>query len=411
MKRLAMISVHECPLASSEGKERGGINVYVFELAKALSRIGWQIDIYTRLQDDVNPKVVEVTNSMRVIHIPCGPHTPLSKKLILSHIEEFSQGVSNFMQKENLTYDILHAHYYLSGIVAQTLANALPHVPWVMTFHTLGLMKQLVSQSSILEDPKDRVQIEKTLAQSAIKIVTTSAYDKEYVAALYSVSKDRIQTIPPGVDTTLFRPQDREEAKKIIGANPDHHIVLAVGRIDPVKGFDVLLYAIKMLFAKQPDMTSRVCLWIVGGDIEEDKKLWSKELKKLTVLQNTLGLSTTVKFVPAQPQEKLVHYYNAADVVVMPSHYESFGMVALEALACDIPVITTDVMGISPMLKEFPKGHVISANNPVLLSEQLEHVLTEHHGYYTNEHTMQKFTWDTVARQVSKLYESCIQSS
>lgn len=408
-KRIAMISVHECPLASSEGKERGGINVYVFELAKALSKQGWHIDIFTRLQDDINPTIVQVNPTMRVIHIACGPHTPLSKKEILHHIDEFTKGVHTFITNENLTYDIFHAHYYLSGIIAKSLSNlSQPPIPWIMTFHTLGLMKQLVSRTSTLEDPQERVDIERTLAKSATHVMTTSANDKAYVAALYDVSPISIQTIPPGVDTTLFQPQPKDQAKKDIGADLDHHIVLAVGRIDPVKGFDVLLYAMKMLFVKNPNLAKNTCLWIVGGDIGEDQNSWSAELKKLTVLQSVLGLSTTVKFIAPQSQAELVHYYNAADVVVMPSHYESFGMVALEALACDTPVITTDVMGISPMVKEFPKGHVISANNPVLLSEQLEHVLNENHGFFVNKDTMQKFNWESIAKQVSVLYEKSI---
>ena len=409
-KHIAMISVHECPLASSEGKERGGINVYVFELSKALARLGWSIDIYTRIQDDINPHIVQVSESLRVIHVPCGPHTPLSKKEILLHINEFTQNTLTFIKTEHLTYDVMHAHYYLSGIVANALSESFsPKIPWIMTFHTLGLMKQLVNHAASLEDPEQRISLEKSLANTASAIITTSENDTSYVSALYDVSASRIYAIPPGVDTDLFIPQSKMEAKKNIGADLDHHIVLAVGRIDPVKGFDVLLYAMKILYAKEPNFILNACLWIVGGDVGEDRKKWSTELTKLKQLQQRLNLSTTVKFIPAQPQEKLVDYYNAADVVVMPSHYESFGMVALEALACDRPVITTDVMGISPILKEFPKGHVISANNPVLLAQQLQHVLSEPHGFYKDKKAIEKFGWKAVAKQVSTIYEKVIK--
>ncbi len=410
MKRIAMISVHECPLASSEGKERGGINVYVFELSKALSKLGWSIDIYTRVQDDTNPRVVQVSESIRVIHVPCGPHTPLSKKEILKAIDEFTQNVLIYIHAERLTYDVIHAHYYLSGIVAKAISQSLsPKIPWVMTYHTLGLMKQLVNHSAALEDPENRVALEKSLAHTATAIITTSENDTSYVSTLYDAPKNHVYTIPPGVDIRLFFPKPKTEAKKILNSENDHHIVLAVGRIDPVKGFDVLLYAIKILLIKQPQLAAELCLWIVGGDVGENSDTWSAELTRLKHLQDELNLSATVRFIPAQPQEKLVNYYNAADVVVMPSHYESFGMVALEALACDRPVITTDVMGISPILKEFPKGHVISANNPVLLAEQLLHVLTEPHGYYKNEKAMQKFDWETVAKNISALYEKIIK--
>ncbi|MBP9813697.1 glycosyltransferase [Candidatus Woesebacteria bacterium] len=409
-KHIAMISVHECPLASSEGKERGGINVYVFELSKALSKLGWSVDIYTRTQDDTNPRIVQVSKSLRVIHVSCGPHTPLSKKEILSHIDEFTNNVLTFIQNEHITYDVMHAHYYLSGIVAHALSKSLSgKTPWVMTFHTLGLMKQLVNHSAPFEDPDDRVSLEKSLAQEASAIITTSENDSSYVSALYDAPKDRVHTIPPGVDTHLFFPKSKDEAKKNIGAESDHHIILAVGRIDPVKGFDVLLYAMKILLSKQPQLANHACLWIVGGDVGEDQAKWSTELTKLKHLQNELSLSTTVRFIPALPQEKLVNYYNAADVVVMPSHYESFGMVALEALACDRPVITTDVMGISPILKEFPKGHVISANNPVLLADLLQHVLTQPHGYYIDKKAMHKFDWETVAIHITAVYEKVLK--
>lgn len=409
MKRIAMISVHECPLASSEGKERGGINVYVYELSKALANLGWSVDIYTRQQDDNNPIIVQVSESLRVIHVPCGPHTPLSKKEILSYIDEFTDGVITYMTEEHRIYDVLHAHYYLSGVVAKKLSQRSSRpTPWVMTFHTLGLMKQLVSRSARTEDPAERVTLEKALAGSASTIITTSMNDTSYVSALYDVSSKHIHTIPPGVDTHLFFPKPKHIAKQIIKAESDHHVVLAVGRMDPVKGFDVLLYAIKILFAKHPRLANDVCLWIIGGDVGEDPKKWSVELTNLTRLQRELGLTTNVRFIPALSQEKLVDYYNAADVVVMPSHYESFGMVALEALACDRPVIITDVMGISPMLKELPKGHVISANNPVLLAQQLFHVLTEPHGHHNDERTIQQLDWSTVAKTISSVYENIV---
>lgn len=406
MTRIAIISVHECPLASSEGKERGGLNVYVFELSKALARIGWEVDIYTRQQDDINPIIVQVSSRLRVIHIACGPHTPLSKSKIIENLDEFAHGVQDYIKNNTRNYDIVHAHYYLSGIVAQKL-----HVPWVITFHTLGLMKQLVSRSFVAEDPPERIPMELALAQSTEKIITTSANESNYVEALYNVPKNRIATSTPGVDRTVFFPKDKIQSKKTIGADPHHHIILAVGRIDPVKGFDVLLYAIKILFAKYPKLANQTCVWIVGGDIGENESMWSSELKKLTNLQHHLGLHSTVKFIPPQPQEKLVDYYNAADVVVMPSHYESFGMVALEALACDTQVITTDVMGISPLLKEFPQGHVVSANNPILLADQLHQALSNKTTNKTNPSSLHAFEWNTVASKMNEIYAEVIQKS
>ncbi len=403
-KRIAMISVHECPLASSEGKERGGINVYVFELSKALARLGWYVDAYTRVQDDINPRVVQVNDHFRVIHIESGAHTPLSKDEILSGLPEFAKNMDAYIQNEHITYSAIHAHYYLSGLVGQTLKKSL-NIPVIMTFHTLGLMKELVSRSKDTGDPVTRIPLERTLAKTLDRFITSSDAGKEYLMTLYDCPETNIATIPPGVDTNLFKPMDKAIAKAHIHADPDHHVILAVGRMDPVKGFDVLLVALKTLLKRNSSLSEKVCLWIVGGDIEQQKDQWSRELKKLETLRDELGLTTTVRFVPPQPQESLPYYYNAADVLVMPSHYESFGMVALEAIACGTPVITTDVTGISPILKETNQGRVVSANNPLSLATEIQLVL-ETPKSSSDMMQMEAYDWDTIAQKIADLYTS-----
>jgi len=409
-KRIAMVSVHECPLASSEGKERGGINVYVYELSKALARQGWLVDAFTRVQDDVNPRVVHVNDAFRVIHIESGPHTPLSKNAILASLPEFAENMQRFIEKEGKAYDLMHSHYYLSGAVAETVKQSLP-VPIVMTFHTLGLMKALVSRSKDTDDPVERIPMERTLARSLNLFFTSSHMGKDYLATLYDTPEEKIAIVPPGVDTGLFAPMPRNVAKNHIGADLNHHIILAVGRMDPVKGFDVLLVALKTLMKRNPEYRDNVCLWIVGGDIEQNKARWSRELKKLDQLRNDLGLMNTVKFIRPKPQEELPYYYNAADVLVMPSHYESFGMVALEALACNTPVIATDVTGISPFLKEFPRGYIVSANNPLALADKIGEVLTSSpHDHELTAPNLTGLNWDGIAKTMSDEYERVIET-
>lgn len=412
MARIAMISVHECPLAASEGKERGGINVYVYELSLALGRLGWLVDIFTRIQDDTNARVVQVNKQVRVIHLPNGPHTPLSKKDILNYIDEFTEGMISYMKTEQIQYDIIHAHYYLSGFVAQQVRRHFSvKTPMGVTFHTLGLLKQLINRGELDIDPKERIAIEKDLTKEASCLITTSESGRTYLTALYGGNSRCIQVIPPGVDTALFRKTNTQEAKKFVGADANHRIILAVGRMDPVKGFDVLLYAIKILFSKKPELAESVCVWFVGGEIGENEKTASPQLLHLNTLQQSLQMETTVRFIPALSQKKLAVYYNAADVVVMPSHYESFGMVALEALACGTPVIATDVTGISPVLKEFPGGHVVSANNPILLAGQLNHVLAEQGDKAKTHHEIALFDWHIIGATMSRLYETIIRKS
>lgn len=406
-KRVAMVSVHECPLASSEGKERGGINVYVYELSKALSRLGWHVDAYTRVQDDVNPRIVSVDERFRVIHVPSGTHTPLAKKDILTTLPEFTRHLADTIRDEHITYDVIHGHYYLSGMVAAHLrASYQVKTPLVMTFHTLGLMKQLVSRSQDTEDPIERIPAERELITVADRCITSSDTGKEYLSTFYDCPEEKIAIVPPGVDIRLFRPIDQQEAKKHIRAHPHHHVVLAVGRIDPVKGFDVLLVALKTLLKRNPELSDQVCLWIVGGDVGQNQNQWSKELKKLHELQQTLNLPATVRFVPPQSQEELPYYYSAADVLVMPSHYESFGMVALEAIACGTPVIATDVTGISPILRELPQGHIVSANNPLALASEIKHVLDTAHPTAAPKQVVETFNWDAIAARMIKEYEA-----
>lgn len=404
-RRIAMISVHECPLASSEGKERGGINVYTFELGKALSRIGHHVDIFTRVQDDTHPRIVTVNDRLRVIHLPNGAHAPLSKKDILAALPEFTSALSDFMEQNRQDYDLIHAHYYLSGEVARQLNTRMRRrIPIVMTYHTLGIMKQLIARGTVTDDPPERIPIERDLARYANLFITSSESGSTYLKTLYDALPEHIVTIPPGVDTTLFRPMDHTQAKQHIHADAGHRIVLAVGRIDPVKGFDVLLMALKILLTKNPSLAESLCLWIVGGDVEQNQTQWSRELKKLNTLRETLNLAATVRFVAPQPQEELPYYYNAADVLVMPSHYESFGMVALEATACGTQVIATDVTGISPILKELPQGHIVSANNPLALADEIERVLTITARQHSSPAHMGDFDWDTIAKRIGDAY-------
>ena len=406
-----MITVHECPLASSEGKERGGINVYTFELSKALSRLGWSVDAFTRIQDDVNPRTVQVNKQFRVIHLPNGPHTHLSKKEVLANLPEFTKNLVDFMKKEGVHYDVFHAHYYLSGIVASQLRSGSrlggrdDKSKIVMTFHTLGLLKQLVARSKDTDDPIERIPLERELAADADRLIASSETGREYLTTLYDVPKEKIATIPPGVDTTIFRPLPRQSAKRHIGGEYKDRIILAAGRIDPVKGFDVLLVALKMLLKRNAGLSHRLCLCIVGGDVEQNQNQWSRELKNLEALRAMLNLTAMVRFVPAQPQSELPYYYNAADVVVMPSHYESFGMVALEAIACSTPVIATEVTGISPLLNELPQGHIVSANNPIALSQKIEHVLSLVHRRVSQRNFVAAFDWMAIARRIANEYE------
>jgi D-inositol-3-phosphate glycosyltransferase len=407
MKRIAMFSYHTCPLASEEGKESGGMNVYVLELSRRLAASGHEVDIFTRSVDSKNTPVVPVTPGLRVIHIPAGPQQMISKKQIAGYIPDFVREVQAFCQKEHCTYDLFHCHYYLSGLIGVELKTLYPNVPLVMSFHTLALMKNLVARSDEEKEDVFRIRKETELVAAADAIIATSEYDSEYLRYLYAAEPGKLVTIPPGVDTDLFRPMDMNTSKTKAAIPCDHKMILFSGRIEPLKGIDVLLYAMKIVSHRNPEIP--VCLCIVGGDISQDPSLWSYTLRTLDDIRNILHLSTSVKFLGQQPQKMLPYFYNSAEMVVMPSHYESFGMTALEAMACGVPVITTNVAGISSLIDKKHANLVTTVNNPLLLASQIESLLLHPEkrfaiGESLRYHVMD-LTWDRVAKKIDSVYD------
>lgn len=408
MQKIAMISLHTCPLASEEGKETGGQNVYVLELSKELGRQGFLVDIFTRSQSPTEPKIVQVSENVRVIHLAAGVEKPIAKKLLPQFIDEFVQSFWEFTKINQLSYDILHCHYYLSGLAGIKIREKIfSKIPLLMTFHTLALLKNLVARDELEKEETFRIASELTLTKKADHIIASSQSDKEYLLYLYDVPKVRVSVVLPGVNAKLFVPMEKNYAKNKIKADLEHRIVLFVGRIEPLKGIDVLIYAMKILHQKDPKL--RVCLFVVGGDISQPASLWTKELKKLDNLRILLNLETSVKFVGRKSQAKLPYYYNAAEFVVMPSHYESFGMVALEAMACGVPVITTNVTGIAGILEKEQEKLITSANNPLELSEKMEYLLSNKsaHDNLSQEvrERVQNLTWENTARRVSNIYK------
>ncbi|MBE2271497.1 MAG: glycosyltransferase [Anaerolinea sp.] len=409
VRAVAMISFHTCPLASQEGKETGGMNVYVLELSRELSRQGIAVDVFTRSQDDLQPHVVQVDPLFRVIHVPAGPESPVPKKQLLQYVPEFVANTRKFIAEQGMRYDVMHCHYYLSGLAGLELVRDLP-MPIVMTFHTLALMKNLVARDELEREEGDRIEAEYDLVQRVDKIIAPSESDMRYLQYLYAAGEDKVVVIPPGVDLDHFKPVDQAEAKSKLGIDPCDQIILFVGRIEPLKGIDMLLYAMKIMLEKKPDL--RVCLWIIGGDVSQPPSQWSKELQKLETLRHLLKLTPVVHFAGQQLQEVLPYYYSAADVVVMPSHYESFGMAAAEAMACGTPVITTNVAGISSLIDEKHELLITSVNNPLLLASQMELLLSDHQKReQVGQNVLQKVKdlhWQSIAAQIIRLYEESL---
>ena len=406
---LAVFSLHACPLASQEGKETGGLNVYVLETAKELAKLGYRIDMFTRSQDARQPHVVNVSPNVRVIHLVAGPEKPIPKREHLPLIDTFVKAFFDFTKKENLSYDLLHCHYYFSGLSGLKVRKKLK-IPLIMTFHTLALMKNLVGRTSDEKEEDSRIEAELNLVQEADCLIATSDSDQAYLKYLYNTPKEKITVATPGVDTKLFSEIPQRQAKKEIGADLKHKIILGVGRIEPLKGFDSLLFALKILLVRNPRLKNQLCLWIVGGDTSEPPSLWSKELKHLETLRRQLGITTSVKFVGREPQKRLPYYYSAASLVVMPSHYESFGIVALEAMACGRPVIASNVTGVSSLIGTKRGKLITSVNNPLLLADQIEDLITNGNKFTQVKEKLkkeaEKYTWTKTARKMHQVYQN-----
>ena len=370
LKRIAMLSVHTCPLATLGGKETGGMNVYVRDLTRELSRRGIYVDVYTRSQDATVPRVRPLGERGRVFHVKAGPEQPYHKNLIYNHLDEFVAGVQAQAATDQIHYDLIYSHYWLSGLAAATLRQAWD-IPFAQMFHTLAEMKNRVAQSPAEREPALRVECEGEVMRSADRLIAATPLEKNQMTWLYGAVSDKISIVPPGVDLERFKPLPRAEARQALSQPPDRHMILFVGRIQPLKGIDILLQALALVKQRDAVIAKDLRLAIIGGDPNSDGDLEQAEFKRLDALRAELGLDDLVTFLGAKDQDTLVYYYSAAEMVVMPSHYESFGMVALEAMACGTPIIASDVGGLSFNIEDGFNGYLVPGRNPQALADKI----------------------------------------
>jgi D-inositol-3-phosphate glycosyltransferase len=364
--RVAMLSVHTCPLAALGGKETGGMNVYIRELSRELGRMGVDVDVFTRSQDPRIPRVVAMAESARVVHLPAGPEAPMPRTRVYDHLDEFVDGVEAWRITRGIDYDLIHAHYWLSGVVGLTLRERWS-VPMLQMFHTLGDLKNRVARRAADIEPAVRLEEEARLLASAERLVAASVAERAYLARHAGVDPSRIAVVPCGVDTELFMPGEPETARAALGLGPDP-LVLYVGRLAPIKGLETLLDAIALLARRG----RRARLIIVGGEADEPRDGHEADLHARIATQ---GLGDLVGFVGPQRQETLRSYYVAADVTVLPSHYESFGMVALEAMACGSPIVASRVGGLTTTVRDGVTGFLVPEGDVGALADRLETLL------------------------------------
>jgi D-inositol-3-phosphate glycosyltransferase len=398
-----MISMHTCPLAMLGGKSTGGMNVYVRELSRELGRRGWAVDIFTHAQSLERPAVIHMARNARVIHVQAGPVQHVDKNELHAHVPEFADNVIEMVSAAGLRYDAIYSHYWLSGLVGERLREAWG-APMIQMFHTLGRMKNTVAQREEERELDLRIEGEHHIVRVADRLIAANPTDRQHLLDLYDASPGKVEIIPCGVDLSLFRPIPPAEAREELGIPEDKKLVVFVGRIEPLKGIDTLIRGMAQLVEARPQWRERLMLAIIGGSTDDDGDSMTEEMRRLRALHEELGVQDVVTFLGAQGQETLPYFYSAAEMVVMPSHYESFGMVALEAAACGTPVIASDVGGLPYTIHHGENGLLIPPKRPDLLAEGMLELLEnpdtrERMGHAGAERAI-RFGWPSVADQL-----------
>ena len=392
--RVALISYHTCPLAAPGQGKAGGMNVHVRELAKAMADRGVVVDVFTREHDYRCGEAEPGWDGVHYVHVPAGPRdAPLGD--LPNYLDEFVAGVGEYQQRNNIRYLAIHSHYWLSGWAGSRLA-AVTGTPQVVTFHTLSRIK-LQSRSGE-QEPVMRQETEERIIAEADRVVAFSPHERDAMVRLYGADRNRVSLIPCGVDLSRFRPIGQKEARQQLGLN-GHKVMLYVGRIEPLKGADLLLHAAASL-----ESDEGVQVLVVGSDADG-----SGELERLHQLSDDLQLGDAVEFVGRVPQEQLALYYSAADVCVVPSFYESFGLAALESMACGTPVVASRVGGLSTIVQHGRTGYLKSWRCPEAFAQSLEMIMSNEdlresmgRAARTRAETL---SWDQVAGRLLALYE------
>ena len=397
--KIAMLSVHSCPVGKLGAEDTGGMSVYVLELASEMGKQGHLVDIFTRAHNSEHKPIMELGDNVRLIHLPAGEDEHIHKLAVYLHLPDFACQVENFRRRNNLRYNLVFSHYWLSAWVGKLL-HGWWNVPHMTVFHTLGAVKNAVGIGE--DEPELRIETERYLLKNCDRIIAATEREKEDIVFHYGASPAAIGVIPCGVNLDLFRPMDKEMAKQQLGVS-EGKTILFVGRIEPLKGIDKLLMAMRYI-----TNGSGPRLIVIGGD---GNSRYDVELQKLS---RKLHIQDRVTFVGLVKQEELPRFYNAADICVVPSYYESFGLVALESLACGTPVVTTRVGGAESVIRQGVTGYVVANNSPGRLARGMKQLLSrpeaDAESINSTRESVVGFNWSNIAEAVIREGRSLIAS-
>ncbi len=376
------------------------MNVYVRELARSLGNLGVKVDIFTRNHAGASRAIEDISSNVRVVHLPGGPPEALMDTYY-GHLPEFLGAMNDFQRDNNLDYQLVHSHYWLSGCAGQAFASE-RQIPHVMTFHTLALIKMQSRAGEV--EPEERSRSERELLASSENIIAFSPHERDAMVRLYGADARRISLAPCGVDLNLFRPLDQQQVRQRLGLNGEK-VFLYVGRLEPLKGLELLLHT-----AAQMETSDDVRVLVVGGDANG-----GQEVERLKKMAKKLNVEDVFDFVGRVDQEELPLYYNAADVCVVPSYYESFGLAALESMACGTPVVAARVGGLSTIVQHGRTGFLKSWRCPEAFANSLEMIifsdrLKQSMGLAARRRA-EGMGWDQVAGDIRSLYESLTEEA
>lgn len=401
--RIAVISLHTSPLDQPGTGDSGGMNVYIRAVAERLAAQGVHVDVFTRCRGRGVPEVEEVVPGSRVIQVQAGPCAPVPKEDLPRLVPAFLGGVLARERREHPGYDVVHSHYWLSGWVGQSTREVWG-VPLVASFHTLGKVKNHSLALGEPPEPPGRLNGEQRLIDEADRILSHTPTEAAHLVGLYGADPRRIRIVPPGVDHSLFFPRRREEARArlhLAGAR----LLLFVGRLQPHKGPDIALLSLAEAVARDPAAMRDVVLAVVGGPSGVGGP---EQLARLMDLAGTAGVGDRVLFLPPQPQSRLADLYSAAELVLVPSRTESFGLVALEAQACGTPVVAARAGGLRHVVADGRTGFLVTGHDPSAYAERILDLLRDPRGARRMgragaAHALH-FSWDTTAAEVLSVY-------
>jgi D-inositol-3-phosphate glycosyltransferase len=374
--RLAVLSMHTSPLAQPGTGDGGGMNVYVRELCAALARSGVECEVFTRADDPACPAIVGVEPGFTVHHIPAGPLSPVPKESLPELVDQWTSGVASrlgILASQGRPVDAIHANYWLSGIAGHSLKHELD-IPLLVTFHTLDRVKADASPEELsAAEPARRAQAEADVVGCADALVASCTVEAEQFVGLYDADPERIVVVAPGVDHAFFAPGDRAQARRAVGLPARQPVVLFAGRIQPLKGLTVAVEALAEI-RRAGGRLEDASLVVIGGPSGPHGP---DELRRVRELVGRHGLDGAVRMLPPQRHEMLSTYYRAADACVVPSHSESFGLVALEAAACGLPVVASAVGGLTTLVDDARTGYLVEGRDPSDYAKPLGEILSD----------------------------------